>query len=425
MQEKFEKLFYEFVPEDTGNFGAWSNRTQAFLHGEKDLPEAGMYCGFQVIKAPVLMEQEPIAHREAENLVFFGATLPDVFSSFDAEIHFYMGPDLGHMEKIVITEPTIIKVPKGWYHSPLSFVRVDKPVFFQAVLFAGRPGAVKVVADANGARSFYYTEEETHRRAHDSDSTAPKSLPWNVVNEDGVKCYTDKGAYDDKKAPSSLDTVIRPGYHSRPYSEANILKAPKPVLSAATAKCVLAVPREETKWGDWCPSPQAYFRGDIYMEDASYNVGFQVFTKANNMEGAHFHQGVDEYIFFVGADPENIFDFDCEIEFEIGDDPDQMETRLITKPTVVRLPPAVWHSPIRFRKMKKPVLFQAAFLHGTWGTISRRERSGDAPALSVFSNKYIYEYTGDNIRFCKFDPEKRCNICGACFPKVELEENDA
>ena len=51
---------------------------------------------------------------------------------------------------------------------------------------------------------------------------------------------------------------------------------------------------------------------------------------------SHFHQGVDEYIFFMGADPMNIFDFDAEIDFYIGNDPDNMEIYKITKPTVCK-----------------------------------------------------------------------------------------
>ena len=416
MQEKFEKLFYEFVPEQT-NWGEWSHSPQAFLHGQADLEDAVMYTGFQVITAPVQMEAEPIYHREAENLVFLGATLPDVFSSFDAEIHFYMGKTLDTMEKIVITEPTLIRVPKGYWHSPLSFVRVDKPLLFQAVLFAGTPGSVRLVEGADGKPQLAYSEEETHRRAWTDCDQRLKSVQWTVLNDDGVASYSDRGAYDPQKAPKSTETVIRPGYTSKPYSDATALKAPKPALTPEIAKCVLALPKEETSWGDWCPSPQAYFRGDIYMEDATYNVGWQIFAGANDMEEPHFHQGVDEYIFFMGADPMNMFDFDCEIEMFIGDDPDHMESRLITRPTVVRLPPTVWHCPIKFRKVNKPLLFQAAFMHGTWGTITR---SGENTIdKGYFSRKYTYDYMGDNVRFCKFNDKKRCNICGACFPKPE------
>ena len=420
MQEKFEKLFYTFRPEEN-DWGPWTNSPQAFLHGEADLADAALYTGFQIINAPVQMETEPIYHREAEDLVFLGAVLPDVFSSFDAEIHFFMGRTLETMEKIVITEPTVVRVPKGWWHCPLRFVRVDKPLLFQAVLFAGRPGAVRKVQGPAGPE-LRYSEAETHRRACAEIPGAPRSVPWRVVNEDGVRSYTDAGAYDPAKAPSSLDTVIRPGYRSRAYSDAAALRAPKPALTPETERCVLALPREETKWGAWCPSPQAYFRGDIYMEDADYNVGWQIFTAANDMEEPHFHQGADEYIFFMGADPKNIFDFDAEIEIFIGDDPDHMESRMITEPTVVRLPPTVWHCPIRFRRMKKPLLFQAAFLHGTWGTITRAD-AAPGTDKGYFDRTYTYSYMGDNVRFCRRDPTKRCNVCGACFPNVEIRED--
>jgi hypothetical protein len=29
---------------------------------------------------------------------------------------------------------------------------------------------------------------------------------------------------------------------------------------------------------------------------------------------------------------------------------------------------------------------------------------------------------GDNVRFCKYNDKKRCNICGACFQPQEIKE---
>jgi hypothetical protein len=431
MQEKFEKLFYEFVPEET-KWGDWCNSPQAYFRGSRNIPEATMNCGFQVFTKPVLLQDEPHFHTFAENLVFLGAKLPDVYSSFDSEIHFYMGKTLDSMEKIVITEPTIIKVPKNYWHGPLNFVRVDKPIFFQAVMFSGTADSIKLVERDNGEQQYIFDGEATKKCFFDSNKNcihcgycfshrdecakAPySSVKYTVINEDGIKLYSDKGAYDPAKAPSSTTCVVRPGYTTISYSDATALNVPKPSISAETSKLVLVFPKEETSWGDWCPSPQAYFRGDIYMEAADYNVGWQIFTGANDMEEPHFHQGVDEYIFFMGANPMDIFDFDCEIEFAIGDDPDHMEYKIITKPTVVRLPPNVWHCPIKFRKVTKPLMFQAAFMHGTWGTITRSAES--TSKKDYFSRKYTYEYMGDNVRFCKFNDKKRCNICGACFPK--------
>lgn len=421
MTEKFEKLFYEFPIEKPGL--DWLSPEQIFFHGSKDMPGATMHCGFNVITKPVDLLETPHYHTFDEHMILFGAQFPDVFKSYDAEIHFYMGKTLETMEKIVVTEPTVIKIPKGYWHGPLKIVRVGKPLFFQAVLFNGEADYVQKIED-NGKVRFNFVPENDESFKANMNDTEFKSVSWNVINEDGIELYSENGSYDDTKAPDSHFCVVRPGYTTITYSEASTLINPKPALLPETAKMVLAVPKEETKWGAWCPSPQAYFRGDIYMEDSFYNVGFQVFTAANDMEAPHFHQAVDEYIFFISADPTHPDEFDAEIEFEIGDDPDHMETKVITKPTVVRLPPNVWHCPIRFRKMNKPLIFQAAFLDGTWGTIVRSENKNADDTPRIFDRTYTYEYMGDNVRFCKFNKQKRCNICGACFGDLNAVDYD-
>ena len=445
MQEKYEKLFHEFVPQETF-WGDWCHSPQAYFRGETVMPGATLNVGFQVFKKPKKLETEPHFHREDEYLIFLGATFPDVFASWDAEVHFYLGKTLDKMEKIIITEPTIVHIPQGWWHCPLDFKRVDKPIFFQAALEAGRFGGVRYIEYEDGTRSLLYRGDELDVCKMDPkkecnfcgycfshpDEVPPvkyKYVMGTIINEDGVESYTDKDAYDASKAPSSMDCVITPEYKSKPYSDATTLKAPKPELSPEVAKNVLAVPKEETSWGDWCPSPQCYFRGETYMEGATYHVGYQIFTKALDMEAPHFHHGKDEYIFFMGADPMNIFDFDCEIEFFIGEDPDHMESKIITKPTVVRLPANMWHCPIRFRKMKKPVLFQAAYLDGTWGTVQRVPSDvqfiipEDKKDDKEYGRIGKYSFAGDNVRPCKFNPQKRCNICGKCFKSETIDED--
>ena len=125
MTNKYESMIHYFTPEAT-DFGPWSHSPQPFLHGARDLPGGNLTAGFQIIKGPVTLESEPICHREEETMFFLGASLPDVFASWDAEIHFYMGPARDQLEKIVITEPTAVRVPQNWWHGPLKFVRVGK-----------------------------------------------------------------------------------------------------------------------------------------------------------------------------------------------------------------------------------------------------------------------------------------------------------
>jgi len=420
MSKKYESMIHYFTPEDT-DFGPWSHSPQPFLHGEQALPGSNLTAGFQIIQAPVVLEDEPIMHREEETMFFLGANLPDVFASWDAEVHFYMGPSLDKMEKIVITEPTAVRVPKDYWHGPLKFVRVDKPVLFQAALFSGKPGYLKRVKTADGELT-EFIEGEAHRKPHVGERS---SVAWTVVNEDGVERYTDQGAYDDAKAPDWEKCARVPGYTPIYYSDATTLLCPKPELSRDIAKSVLAMPKEITDWGTWMPNPKTYLRGQTYMEDCQYHIGWQVFTEASNMEEAHFHQGKDEYLFFMGANPMDMFDFEAEIDIMIGDDPDHMETYHINRPCVIRFPANVWHCPILFRKMKKPLLFQAAFQDGVWGTITRSEAPESAKKKTYFSRKYVYDYMGDNVRRCKFNEDKVCIICGKCFPRMDgIEKAD-
>jgi hypothetical protein len=359
MSRKFDHLFHEFVPQET-NYGAWCRSPQAYFNGDADIEGANLTIGFQVFTAPVLLESEPHFHREEEYLIFLGAVLPDVFSAFDAEIEVCIGKTLGAMEKVVVTKPTIIRVPKGYWHSPLNFKRVTKPVMFQSAVMHGKLGTIKLRKTPDGAEEYIFSD----------------------------------GGYPDGAGKE-------PAFTGAPYWTVK-----DGALSEELQPLVCELPKEETKWGDWCPTPQAYFRGETYMPGANFHVGFQTFTGQLDMEDAHFHQGADEYIFFMGADPMNILDFDAEIDFYIGDSPDGMELYKITKPTVVMLPPTVWHSPILFRNVKKPVLFQAAFLAGCWGTITRRKDENGVAS---------YHYQGDNIRFCVKDPSKRCTVCGECY----------
>jgi hypothetical protein len=197
-------------------------------------------------------------------------------------------------------------------------------------------------------------------------------------------------------------------YRQAPGIPASLIAANGEQLTIADLVCEL--PIETTEWGPWCPTPQAYFRGTTYMKEAGLHVGYQVFNGDFPMEDGHMHQG-EEYIFFLGGETGangliDVFDFKAKIEFYIGEAPDSMEVHWITKPTIVRLPPNIWHSPINFTDVHGKVQFMATWLNGTWGTITRREN----PDGTKFFN-----YMGDDMRMCVLEPTKRCTLCTKCF----------
>jgi hypothetical protein len=73
----------------------------------------------------------------------------------------------------------------------------------------------------------------------------------------------------------------------------------------------------------------------------------------------HVHDW-DEFLMFIGGDTTNMLNLGGEIEFSLGDDPDNMEKFVFTSPTVIHLTKGLWHCPLNFKKVDdpaKPVLF--------------------------------------------------------------------
>lgn len=148
-------------------------------------------------------------------------------------------------------------------------------------------------------------------------------------------------------------------------------------------------------------SPQAYFRGACQIPGAQYNVGFQIFVKPFFLDRVPHRHKVDEYLIFMGGTFPNVFDFDAHIEFTLGKD-EEAEKYVIDKPTIIRVPAGVWHCPLNFIRVDKPVFFQAALMQGIFGGIY------DTPDGS----REMY-YNGPIE--CKLTPGKKCDACRACL----------
>ena len=145
---------------------------------------------------------------------------------------------------------------------------------------------------------------------------------------------------------------------------------------------------------DYILSPQAYFRGKSQIPGSHFNMGFQFFIKPVFLEQQSHYHDVDEYLFFLGVFPD-LFDFDAEIEFCIGE---EREKYIITSPTVIRVPAGTQHCPLNFRRIGKPVFFQAALMQGTFGS-------------KMCGRDFWYD--GPNRRCC-YDAAKKCNYCYKC-----------
>ena len=132
-KKKYAKYLFSDFREDS-NLPAVAG-PQAYFRGGRQIPGANMNMGWQLFIKPIYLERAPHTHDADEYLIFLGGQLPDLFSSFEAEIDFWIGEE---QEKYVITRPTIIFIPRGMPHTPLDFRKIVKPVLFSALLLTPR-----------------------------------------------------------------------------------------------------------------------------------------------------------------------------------------------------------------------------------------------------------------------------------------------
>ena len=153
---------------------------------------------------------------------------------------------------------------------------------------------------------------------------------------------------------------------------------------------------------DYVVSPQAYFRGGSQIPGAEFNQSYQIFVKPFFLDRVQHRHVKDEYLIFLGASFPNVFDFDARIEFTLGKG-EEAETYVITQPTVIRVPAGVYHCPLNFKEVNKPVLFLATLFTPMFGGIY------DLPDGST---REMY-YNGPIP--CKYDAGKKCDACGKCL----------
>ncbi len=107
-------MYDEFVyvlPKLEGIGGDLYASPKAYFNGAASMWQANMVMGFSVVQHEALVEIPHVHHAVEEIYMFSGADLTQFFD-FDAEIELWLGEEPDDMEKIVITQPTMIRVPR-------------------------------------------------------------------------------------------------------------------------------------------------------------------------------------------------------------------------------------------------------------------------------------------------------------------------
>ena len=102
----------------------------AYLDSARHFGSAANFSmAWRYIDTPMLFDRIPHSHPFDEFLCFLGGNLKNMFD-FDATIELSMGEE---EEMYFIEQPTIVHIPPGFVHTPLTFKRIVKPVLFHPI----------------------------------------------------------------------------------------------------------------------------------------------------------------------------------------------------------------------------------------------------------------------------------------------------
>ena len=192
-----------------------------------------------------------------------------------------------------------------------------------------------------------------------------------------------------------------------PYKEKNYI-SDENKADSKYGKLVFEFPMEDNEIEaegvgvDFVYHPQAYFRGASQIPGSEFNQSFQVMVKPYFLDRVPHRHVKDEYLIFLGASYPNMFEFDAHIEFTLGKD-EEAETFIINKPTIVRIPAGVYHCPLNFREINKPVFFLATLFTPMFGGLHDMP---DGTTQEMYYNGPIP---------CKYNSNKKCDSCGKCL----------
>jgi hypothetical protein len=99
-------------------------------------------------------------------------------------------------------------------------------------------------------------------------------------------------------------------------------------------------------------APQVGAFGAKDLGGANFSLGWSFLTAPFLMVAESHKHDFDQVIFFMGGDPNNVVDFDAEVDFSLGD-----ISYTITYPACVYIPKGLMHGPLDIKRVTKPLMF--------------------------------------------------------------------
>jgi hypothetical protein len=143
--------------------------TRVLWLDDKVVPGSAFQMGCSWYLKPILKGPQPHTHDVGEILGFFGNDPEDPYN-LHGEVELYLGD-----QKFTINKTTIVWVPPGLKHCPLTVKRVDRPIFHFSVIKAGQWSAS--------------TLKETHKPEADYSKYVISELKAPTMKPEFVEAY--------------------------------------------------------------------------------------------------------------------------------------------------------------------------------------------------------------------------------------------
>jgi hypothetical protein len=99
-------------------------------------------------------------------------------------------------------------------------------------------------------------------------------------------------------------------------------------------------------------APQIGAFGARDLKGADFSLGWSFLTQPFLMVAEPHKHDFDQVIFFMGGDPNNVSEYDAEVEFGLED-----TIHLINYPACVFVTKGMVHGPLNIKRVTKPIMF--------------------------------------------------------------------
>jgi hypothetical protein len=99
-------------------------------------------------------------------------------------------------------------------------------------------------------------------------------------------------------------------------------------------------------------APQIGAFGAKDLGGVNFSLGWSFLTAPFLMVAESHKHDFDQVIFFMGGDPNNVVDYDADVEFSLGE-----TSYLINYPACVYINKGLMHGPLNIKRVGKPIMF--------------------------------------------------------------------